>query len=371
MQASLKTAKRVVIKLGTKVLTRGIGELDTERIASLCAGIAELRQRGVQVLVVSSGAVGLGMGRLGLSRRPNKLHSVQACAAVGQSILTETWQRGFAPHGLTVAQVLLTRDDVTSRRRHVAVKDLLEALLTEGIVPVINENDAISADEIRFGDNDVLSALVASVSKAEALLIVSTAAGLVDTEGTGEVIPVVTEITEAHRRMAGGTTDATSTGGMVTKLDAADIATRSGCGVFITSGAQPALLTRLFGDAPDGVTGTWFPPQGSELNSRRRHLAFFETAQGSVTVDDGARQAITDTHASLLAKGCIDCAGDFAEGEVIAVIGPGGAEIARGRSQFASEQLASILGKRRTDIATQFPQKARLEVIHRDDLVVL
>ncbi|MGF1452352.1 MAG: glutamate 5-kinase [Opitutales bacterium] len=360
---------RIVVKLGTKVLTRGIGELDIGRIASLCAQLTALRLAGHEVLVVSSGAVGLGMGRLGWTSRPRRLAQQQLCAAVGQSVLTETWQQGFEPHGLRVAQVLLTREDVTARRRHIAVRDLLEAALAAGIVPIINENDTISADELKFGDNDVLSALVASLAKAQLLVILSTAEGLID-PATGQLVTHVERITDAHRAMAGGPGDATSTGGMITKLQAAELACQSGCGVTITNGAQPDVIRRLLIDG-EAVPGTHFAPQTPDLSARRRYLAFFEPPGGTVRVDAGAAAAVLEGTNSLLAKGCTAVEGTFAAGVTISVCDPQGREIARGRSAYGSADLAAALGLRSSDLETRFPEMTRWEVIHRDDLVVL
>ncbi|MET0261653.1 MAG: glutamate 5-kinase, partial [Rariglobus sp.] len=229
--------KRVVIKLGTGVLTSGIGQLNTERIAALAAGVAGLRAAGTEVIVVSSGAVGLGMGRLGLKKKPSDVSKKQACAAIGQSLLMQTWQRGFDPHSLTAAQVLLTHEDLRSRDRHLGVKACLEELIAYGTIPVINENDTVSAAEIKFGDNDTLSAMVASLTGAQHLLILSTAPGLIDMKGTGKIVPVVEKITPEIEAMAGGTTDITATGGMISKITAAKLAVRAGCGVFIASGA--------------------------------------------------------------------------------------------------------------------------------------
>src|SRR3954470_19504320 len=220
--------RRLVVKLGTGVLTSGVGQLDTARIESMCAQIARLRAQGTEVIVVSSGAVGLGMGRLGLGKRPKDLSKKQACAAVGQSLLMQTWQRGFEPHGSTVAQVLLTHDDLRVRSRYLGVKETLQQLLVYQTIPIINENDTVSAAEIKFGDNDTLSAMVASLVEAQYLFILSTAPGLIDMKGSGEIVPVVERITPEIEAMAGGTTSETATGGMISKISAAKLATRSG-----------------------------------------------------------------------------------------------------------------------------------------------
>ena len=281
--------RRVVVKLGTGVLTSGAGELNTARIAAVCAGIAALRARGTEVIVVSSGAVGLGMGRLGLEKKPKEISQKQACAAIGQSLLMQTWQAGFAPHGLTVAQVLLTHDDLRLRTRYLSVKETLRQLISYGTIPVINENDTVSAAEIhamlKFGDNDMLSALVASLTGAEYLIILSTAPGLIDLKGTKTIVPVVERITPEIEAMAGGTTSETATGGMVSKIAAAKLATKSGCGVFIASGAEPEILAKLLcGRGP----GTFFVPSGLPLVARKRWLAYFQRPAGTLLVNANA-----------------------------------------------------------------------------------
>jgi glutamate 5-kinase len=368
MERLLERTRRLVVKLGTGILTEGIGKLDTTRIDALCAQLAALRARGYEVVVVSSGAVGLGMGRLGLGRRPRALAALQKCAAVGQSILTETWQRGLAPHGLTAAQILLTREDVRSRKRHLAVSELFGELLGEGIVPVVNENDSLSTDEIRFGDNDVLSALVASLTRADLLAILSTAPGLVDRAGSGKIVPLVETITAEIEAMAGGTGDATAVGGMVTKLEAARIATSSGCAVYIGSGREASVLERvLTGEAP----GTFFMPSRIPMASRKRWIAFFQPPAGTLHVDEGAAKALRQSGSSLLAKGVRAVEGDFGEQAVVNIAGPGGEPLARGLSRFSSDDVSRILGQSNEAIRETFPQRRRCEVVHRDALVLL
>jgi glutamate 5-kinase len=227
----VRAPKRIVVKLGTGVLTAGGRKLDERTMASVCAQMAALRKGGTEVYVVSSGAVGLGMGTLGLARRPRDLGLTQACAAIGQSKLMQTWQSAFEPHGVTVAQVLLTHDDLRIRARYLGVRETLQQLIACGAVPVINENDAVSAAELkvgaglRFGDNDTLSAMVASVVGADYLVILSTAEGLVDFRGTGKVVSVIERITPEIEAMAGGTHSETSVGGMLSKISAARLAT--------------------------------------------------------------------------------------------------------------------------------------------------
>lgn len=354
---SLNKAKRIVIKLGTGVLTTGIGNLNTDRINTLCDQINTLREKGIEVILVSSGAVGLGMGKLELEKRPKDLASLQACAAVGQSILINNWQQGFDPHGLTVAQILLTREDLRARHRHNAVFSTVERLLAHGTVPIVNENDTVSASEIKFGDNDTLSALVASVTNADLLFILSNIPGLIDMEGTGAVVPHVEAITPEIEAMAQGTKHTTSVGGMISKLSAAKIAHRAGCGVLIGSGSDPELFNKLLSGES---VGTYFVPSSEPIKSHKRWIAIQDETAGSITVDSGAVDALVKEGKSLLAAGILSSDGDFVEGDVVQICADDGNIIAHGITHYAIERLASDAGDLETSV-----------VIHRDQLVLL
>ena len=385
LKAAGTPPRRIVVKLGTGVLTSGVGRLDNARIAAVCAEVAALRARGTEVVIVSSGAVGLGMGALGLAKRPKDLSKKQACAAVGQSLLMQTWQAGFTPHQLTVAQVLLTHDDLRLRARYLAVGETLRQLITLGTIPVINENDAVSAAEIKFGDNDTLSAMVASLLEAEYLVILSTAPGLVDLRGTKQIVPVVERITAEIEAMAGGTTSETAVGGMVSKISAAKLATRSGCGVFIASGAEPEILARLFaGRGP----GTFFVPNGLPLEARKRWLAYFQRPAGTIFVNACAVPVLREQGRSLLAVGVTRVAGEFAAGDVVNIAlddQPDGgatsssrqappaasAPFARGKAAFSSDEIPALAGRHSDEVRTQYPGRKRLEIVHRNDLVLL
>lgn len=360
--------KRVVIKLGTGVLTSGIGQLNTERIAALAAGVAGLRAAGTEVIVVSSGAVGLGMGRLGLKKKPSDVSKKQACAAIGQSLLMQNWQQGFDPHGLTAAQVLLTHEDLRSRDRHLGVKACLEELIAYGTIPVINENDTVSAAEIKFGDNDTLSAMVASLTGAQHLLILSTAPGLIDMKGTGKIVPVVEKITPEIEGMAGGTTDITATGGMISKITAAKIAVRAGCGVFIASGAEPDIIARLLGGTGPG---TFFVPSGIPLDAKKRWLAYFQRPTGNIHINTCAVPVLRDQGRSLLAIGVTGVTGAFAEGDIVNILDADGKILARGVAAFDSHEVKAIAGKTSEELKPLYPGRKRLEVVHRDNLVLL
>jgi glutamate 5-kinase len=360
--------KRVVIKLGTGVLTSSVGRLDSARIASLCAQVAGLRARGAEVLVVSSGAIGLGMGVLGLTKRPTDVTKQQACAAIGQSRLMETWQAGFAPHGLTVAQALLTHDDLRIRSRYLGVKETLKQIVAYGAIPIINENDTVSAAEIKFGENDTLSAMVASLVEADYLLILSTAPGLIDYQGTGQIIPLVEKITPKIEAMAGGTTSETAVGGMVSKISAAKIAVRAGCGVFIASGAEPDIIRRLLAE---GGPGTLFAPSGQPLEAKKRWLADFQRPRGSIRINTQAVPILREQGGSLLAVGIVGVDGSFATGEVVNITAPDGAVVAHGTSSFSSTEIVHLAGMKSNAVRALHPGRKHLEVVHRDHLALL
>jgi len=360
--------RRIVVKLGTGVLTHGIGQLNTAIVDGIAREIAGLRQRGTEVIVVSSGAVGLGMGALGLQKKPKDVSKKQACAAIGQSLLMQTWQKAFSQQNLTVAQVLLTHEDLRSRRRYLGVKECLRQLIDYGTIPVINENDTVSAAEIKFGDNDTLSAMVASLMQASHLAILSTAPGLIDMKGTGRIVPVVERITPEIEAMAGGTQSETATGGMISKISAARLAAQAGCGVFIASGAEPDILNRLLSG---GGPGTFFVPSGLPLEARKRWLAYFQRPEGSIAVNACAVPVLRDQGRSLLAVGVTGAEGRFQAGDIVNIAAPDGTIFARGRTSFGSDDIPRLAEKHGEDMRALFPDRKRHEVVHRNDLVLL
>lgn len=364
--------RRIVVKLGTGVLTTGIGQLDTSRITGIARELAALHAQGTEVVVVSSGAVGLGMGALKLAKRPKDVWKKQACAAIGQSRLMQTWQEAFSPHDLTVAQVLLTREDLRARDRYLGIKRCLDQLIAYGTVPIINENDTVSAAEIeailKFGDNDTLSAMVASLIEAQYLIILSTAPGLIDMQGTKEIVPVVERITPEIEAMAGGTTSETATGGMISKISAAKLATRAGCGVFIGSGAEPDIVSKLLGGKGPG---TFFVPSGLPLEARKRWMAYFQRPAGTVRVNARAIPAIREQGRSLLAVGVVEALGDFEAGDIVNIEGPGVGVFGRGKVGYSQRELQSVAGLQSEALAKVHPARKRLEVVHRNDLVLL
>jgi glutamate 5-kinase len=360
-------ARRLVVKVGTQTLTGKGRSVDPARVRNLCAQVAAVRASGIEVVVVSSGAVGLGMGRLDLTERPRDLATLQACAAIGQTLMIETWRTGLEQHGLLAAQILLTREDVRGRRRHLSARTTLERLLALGAVPIVNENDTVSADEIKFGDNDLLSALVASLLRADLLVILTTARGLLDLSAD-RLIPVVEAITPEIEALAGGTTSTTAVGGMTSKLTAAKVAVGSGCGVFIGDGQSCTLLPDLLQGTAEG---TFFVPSELPLGARKRWLAFFSRPAGTLVLDAGATEAIRHKGGSLLAKGVTACEGDFQAGDTVALAAPDGTLVARGQVAYSQAELSGLLGLANDAIAPRFPARHRLEVVHRDQLVLL
>ena len=366
--------RRVVIKLGTGVLTSGTGRIDEARIGNLCTQIAGLHRQGTEVIVVTSGAIGLGMDRLGLTKRPKDVTKKQACAAIGQSLLMQTWQRGFSPYGLIAAQVLLIHDDLRVRSRYLAARQTFARLFDYGAVPVVNENDTVSAAEImiKFGENDTLSAMVASLMQAEYLVILTTPPGLIDFKGTGQVVPVVEKITSEIEAMAGGTKSETAVGGMASKVSAAKLATKSGCGVFIASGLEPDILPRLFrGNSP----GTFFVPNGLPMEARKRWLAYFQRPTGTIRVNAGAGRALREEGKSLLAVGVTGAEGAFAAGDIVNLaLDEGGTPptpFARGVTAFGADEIPRVAGRTTDEIRALDPARKHLEVVHRDNLVLL
>ena len=353
----MKSVRRLVVKLGTGVLTDSRKRPDLVQFAQLVSQIAALRDSGLEVVLVTSGAVGAGMGVLGYDKRPASLAERQACAAIGQSRLMATYDSLFRHFDQPIAQVLLTHEDLADHARHLNARNTLLTLLKRGVLPIINENDAVSVTELKFGDNDRLSALVASLLPADLLVILTTADGLIEGFGTPQarLLDVVEKIDDRIEAMAGGTTSATATGGMTTKITAARIVVRSGIPLVISPGRRHDGLARILAGEPEG---TLFLPVPGKLPSRKRWIAFYHHAQGALHVDEGAIHALTEHGRSLLAPGIVRFEGDFEAEDVVRICGPDGRERARGLVRFGS----TALRERST---------GRAEVVHRDDLVIL
>ncbi|HEU5071534.1 MAG TPA: glutamate 5-kinase [Verrucomicrobiae bacterium] len=353
----LKGVSRIVVKVGTGVLTDHRKQPDLAQLEQLVAQLAAQRKAGRDVVLVTSGAVGAGMGALGFQTRPTELAQKQACAAVGQSRLMATYDQLFARHGLVAAQVLLTHADLEHHERHLNARNTLVTLLAHGAVPIINENDAVSFTEIKFGDNDKLSALVASLLPADLLVILTSVEGVVENFGQPDarVLPLVQDITAAIEKLAGGTDSETAVGGMKSKVDAAKIVVRSGIPLVIASGRKHDTLARILAGEEEG---TLFLPKPRKLQSRKRWIGFFHHAKGTLFVDDGAKKALREQGKSLLPPGIRRCEGSFAAGDVVRICDTDGTEFARGLAKFGAGDIAA--GK-----------LTRVEVVHRDDMVVL
>jgi glutamate 5-kinase len=316
-----------------------------------------LRQAGKEIVLVTSGAVGAGMGALGYAKRPGELAELQACAAVGQSRLMAMYGELFARHHLPVAQVLLTHDDLEHHERHLNARNTLVTLLSRGVVPIINENDAVSFTEIKFGDNDTLSALVAALLPADLLVILTTVDGVIENFGRAnpKTISVIEKIDSPIEKLAGGTDSDTAVGGMASKIQAAKIAVRSGIPLVIASGKKKNVLAKIL--AGEGE-GTLFVAHPTKLQGRKRWIAFFHHPQGALFVDGGAKLALREKGKSLLPPGVARCEGEFAAGDVVRICDLDGTEFARGIVKFGA---AEVRGRK----------LARVEVVHRDDLVIL
>ena len=351
----LKAVSRIVVKLGTGVLTNSRKQLDPEQVEQLVAQVAAQRQAGKEVVMVTSGAVGAGMGALGFERRPSSLADLQACAAVGQSRLMATYEKLFGKFELHVAQVLLTHDDLEDHERHLNARNTLVALLKRGVVPIINENDAVSFTELKFGDNDKLSALVATLLPADLLVILTTVDGVIQNFGKADpkTIPLIETIDETIEALAGGTTSATAVGGMASKIQAARMVIRAGIPLVIASGKKKAVLARIVNGEEEG---TLFVPQPNKLKGRKRWIAFFHHPKGSLFVDEGAKRALREAGKSLLPPGIARSEGTFAAGDIVCICDSNGTEFARGIVRFGSTELGDQRG---------------VEVVHRDDLVIL
>jgi glutamate 5-kinase len=368
----LATAKRIVVKIGSSLLTNAGAGLDRNAIADWTRQIAELRARGVEVLVVSSGAIAEGMKRLGWSRRPHAVNELQAAAAVGQMGLVQMWESCFSERGLHTAQVLLTHDDLGDRRRYLNARTTLRSLVALGVVPVINENDTVVVDEIKFGDNDTLGALVTNLIEADALAILTDQKGLFSADPRKQpdarLIERATAGDPALEAMAGGAGSAIGSGGMLTKVHAARRAARSGAHTCIAWGREPNVLARLF--AGESI-GTLLTAGTAPVAARKQWLADHLKPSGRITLDAGAVKALVSDGKSLLAIGATAVDGAFGRGEVVSVAAPDGREIARGLVNYGAAETARILRKPTSEIEAALGYIAEPELIHRDNLVIL
>jgi glutamate 5-kinase len=368
----LASARRIVVKIGSSLLTNAGSGLDRSAIEDWVRQVAELRRRGIEVLDVSSGAIAEGMKRLQWAKRPSAVNELQAAAAVGQMGLVQMWESCFSEVGLHTAQVLLTHEDLGDRRRYLNARTTLKTLVALGAVPIINENDTVVVDEIRFGDNDTLGALVTNLIEADALVILTDQKGLYSADPRKDPSAKLVERAAAGdpalERMAGGAGSAIGKGGMITKILAAKRAARSGAHTAIAWGREPDALVRLFSGEP---VGTLLEAQTPPVAARKQWLADHLKPSGRITLDAGAVKALVADGKSLLPIGATAVDGHFERGDVVSVAGPDGRVIARGLVNYASSETARILGKPSSEIESVLGYVAEPELIHRDNLVVL
>lgn len=365
-------AHTIVVKVGTRVLTHSDGALNTERVAALAEELHGLLEKGRKVVLVSSGAVGAGMGQLGLSRRPADLPHLQAVAAVGQSHLVQTYDRALRSHGRHAAQVLLTAEDLDDRVRYLNVRNTLRVLLEYGAVPIINENDTVSVEELQttFGDNDRLAAMVTNLIRAPLLVLLSDVPGLYDGDPAdpgSQLVETVTRLDESVYALVRDQKSGLSKGGMASKLNAARIATSAGENVIIASGREPGALQSIVAGE---IVGTLCLARGQALPSYKRWIGFTVQPRGSLMLDEGAVRAVEQQGRSLLAIGIREVDGDFAKGDVVALRDPQGVEFARGLTNYTAAELQIIKGLKTDQIAAALGHRPYGEVIHRDNMAV-
>ncbi len=371
MRSRLGAVRRLVVKIGSSLLTNHGAGLDRPALAGWVAQLARLRAEGREVVLVSSGAVACGMQRLAIKKRPRALHELQALAALGQMGLIEAYETAFTGHGRHAAQVLLTHDDLADRTRYLNARSALRVLLSLGVVPIINENDTVATEEIRFGDNDTLAALVANLIEAELLVILTDQAGLYDEDPRAN--PAARLISEApagdprYLAMAGQPGEL-GRGGMRTKLTAAEKAARSGAATVIVAGREPDVLARvLAGEA----LGTYLYPATTRLAARKQWLAACLAMGGRLTLDAGAVRVLRDGGKSLLPVGVRGVEGAFARGAMVACVDPEGREVARGLVNYGAAELRLMMGRPSEEIGQILGYEGEPEVIHRDNLVIV
>jgi glutamate 5-kinase len=367
----LSHARRIVVKVGSSLVTDEGRGIDAQAIGNWCRQLAALAAQGRELVMVSSGAIAEGMKRLGWSTRPHELPELQAAAAVGQMGLAQMYETQLSQHGLRSAQVLLTHADLADRERYLNARSTLLTLLALKVIPVINENDTVVNDEIKFGDNDTLGALVANLVEADALVILTDQRGLYATDPrqdpAARFIEVATAGDPALERMAGGAGSSIGRGGMITKVLAAKRAARSGAGTVIAWGREPDVLVRL---AAGESIGTALLAATPKLAARKQWMADHLQLRGSVTIDAGAMQKLRDEGKSLLPIGVVEVNGEFARGDVIAVRSTGGSEVARGLSNYSSAETRLIARRPSSQIAAALGYAGETELIHRDNLVL-
>lgn len=369
-KALLSHVKRVVVKVGSGVISDANG-LENNQVAAISEQVCQLLDRGLEVILVSSGAVAAGKGQLGIFGRPQTIPQKQAAAAIGQTRIIREYKETFQSRQYNVAQVLLTRDDLSNRRRYLNARNTVMTLLEYGVTPIVNENDTVVVEEIRFGDNDNLSALVTNLVEADMLIILSDVDGFYDHDPAenpqAQLIPIVERVTAAIESMGGQAKGSLGTGGMSTKLKAAKKAALSGVGTLIVNGRSPQILTRIF--AGEEV-GTYFLPAQSKMTAKKHWIAFSKKPRGKLMIDDGGRDAVIKGGKSLLPSGICGVDGGFERGDAVRLCDRNGQEFARGVISYSLAETLQIMGKQSADIEKILGYKYRDEVVDRDYLVL-
>ncbi|TBO30281.1 glutamate 5-kinase [Aquabacterium lacunae] len=371
MNDVLKNARRIVVKVGSSLVTNEGKGVDADAIGNWCRQLAALAADGREVIMVSSGAIAEGMKRLGWAKRPKEVHELQAAAAVGQMGLAQMYESKLSEHGMGSAQVLLTHADLADRERYLNARTTLLTLLSHRVVPVINENDTVVTDEIKFGDNDTLGALVANLVEADALVILTDQKGLYSADPrkdpNARFIDVCTAGDPALEQMAGGAGSGVGTGGMITKVIAAKRAAGSGASTVIAWGREPDVLVRL---TQGEAIGSLFVAATAKLTARKQWMADHLQLRGAVVIDDGAVAKLRDEGKSLLPIGLVEVVGEFHRGDVVAVRNLQGQDVARGLANYASSEARLIARKASTEIEAVLGFANEPELIHRDNLVL-
>lgn len=367
----LKNVKRIVVKVGTNIITDDEGRLEAKKLKVLTDQIAQLKKKDYELLLVTSGAIAAGVGELRLSKRPTSMPKLQAAASIGQGLLLEKYANLFKKHGLSVGQVLITQYDITQRVQYTNAKNTLETLLKFGAIPIINENDTTAVEEIRFGENDTLAALVTNLAEADLLVLLTNTEGFytIDPKTNKRTVFLseVGEITEEIEKAAGGVGTRFGSGGMITKIQAAKIVTFGKSAMVIADGRKSGTLLDIMAGKE---VGTFFYPSMKKVVSRKLWIAFGLVASGVLYVDEGAKRALAKGGKSLLPAGVVDCKGKFSSGDAVDIAIKGGKVFARGLTNFSAEEINQIKGLKSAEVASKFDDAAE-EVIHRDCLVIL
>ncbi len=368
----LKNIKKIVVKIGSSSLTSPLGGLDMDNLQKFTSEISNIWDNGLKAIIVSSGAIAAGLKYLGLKERPKKYSMLQAIAAVGQHDLMRVYSSFFYKSGKKVGQILLTREDTTKREQYLNIKNTILTLLELNVIPIINENDSVALDEIKFGDNDTLAALVAGLTESDLLIILSDIEGLYDknpkTNTDAKLIPVVTEINEEIEKIAGGIGSDYGSGGMVTKIKSAKICSFSGIPMVIASSREKDVIKRILNGED---VGTFFVPEESKkIASLKRWIAFGMITKGTIKIDKGAEEAIAKKGKSLLPVGITEVIGNFTKGDNVLILSSEEEVIGKGLSNFTSDEILKIMGKREEMILKEFGPSLCYEVVHRNNMVI-